>query len=250
MNSKWWWVLWIGLAVACKGTKTAPGELERMRPKTLLKEVSDRQVDYKTIRAKAKIEYETPEERTSFKGDLRMQKDSAIWMSIKPALGLEVARVLITPDSIKILDRINKQYVIEPYSYLERLYQAPLDFSVLQSLVSGGLIYTDHKELEVDIVDNQYSLVYESDSIRNNVRINPVNFTVARLLIEDLRYQRQVQIDYSDYSLVEERLFSHQRLVEAQAEAAYRLELDFSRVSFDRELTYTFVVSDNYERIE
>lgn len=248
--NRWVWLFWLVLTVACKGTQPTSGEIERMRPKALLKEVEATQIQYRTLQAKAKIEYETPDERTSFKGDLRMLKDSVIWMSIKPALGLEVARILVTPDTIKILDRINKQYLIQPYSYIEQMYQAPLDFAVLQSLVSGGLIYTNHKELEVDIVDNHYLLVYESDSLRNTMHINPVNFTVSNLMIEDPIYQRHVRIDYTDYATVDSQLFSHQRRVKAEAEQQYSLELDFSRVSFDRDLTFTFVVSDSYERIE
>lgn len=250
MSNVWWWLMWLVLAIACKGTQTATGEIERMRPKALLQEVQRNQIQYRTIQAKAKIEYETPGGKTSFKGDLRMLKDSVIWMSIKPALGLEVARILITPDTIKILDRLHKQYLIQPYSYLEQMYQAPLEFAILQSLVTGGLLYPHHSELDVDIVDNQYLLVYESDSLRNTMHINPVNFTVSNLLIEDPIYQRTVRIDFADYASVDNQLFSHQRRVKATAEEFYGLELDFGRVAFDRDLTYTFVVSDSYERIE
>lgn len=250
MNKQWWWLVVLLLAVACKSTKETTGEVERMRPRALLKEVRAQAITYQSLQAKAKIEYATPNDKSSFKGDVRMLKDSIIWLSIKPALGLEVARIVITPDSIKVLDRINKQYLIQPYSYITQLYEAPIDFALLQSLIAGGLLDDNPRGLTVDIVDNHYLLVYESDAYRNSMHINPFNFTINQLLIEDPAYNREVRIDYDDYTAVDDQLFSHRRQVVAEANAQYRLALDFSRVSFNRDLNVTFVVNDNYERIE
>ena len=36
----------------------------------------------------------------TFTLNVRMARDSVIWMSISPALGVEAARVLLTPDSV------------------------------------------------------------------------------------------------------------------------------------------------------
>ena len=42
----------------------------------------------------------------SFKASVRLARDSAIWMSISPALGVEVARILLTPDTVMFISKI------------------------------------------------------------------------------------------------------------------------------------------------
>ncbi|HRP81022.1 MAG TPA: DUF4292 domain-containing protein [Flavobacteriales bacterium] len=62
------------------------------------------------LAAKADISMEMHGERKSFKAHLRLVRDSAIWVSVTPALGIEVARVLLTPDSLKFIDKLHDQY--------------------------------------------------------------------------------------------------------------------------------------------
>src|SRR5437870_9115346 len=61
------------------------------------------QFDFTWLSAKADVEYtDRNNETTTFDVNVRMKKDSAIWISITPLLGIEVARVLVTPDSMRI----------------------------------------------------------------------------------------------------------------------------------------------------
>jgi hypothetical protein len=39
---------------------------------------------------------------------MRMYKDSAIWLSANAVLGIEAMRVLITKDSVKLLNKLDK----------------------------------------------------------------------------------------------------------------------------------------------
>ncbi len=38
-------------------------------------------------------------------------RDSAVWVSVIPALGIEMARALLTPDSLKLMDKLHDQYL-------------------------------------------------------------------------------------------------------------------------------------------
>ena len=75
----------------------------------------------------------------SFKATVRMARDSVIWASITPALGIEVARLLIRPDSLFLLSKIpgNAFYTAEPLERLQAWTGADLDFRDLQDLLSG-----------------------------------------------------------------------------------------------------------------
>ena len=54
----------------------------------------------------------------SFSGNLRIRKDSAIWISISPALGIEAFRILITNDSAKLLNRLNTTFFAGDLKYI------------------------------------------------------------------------------------------------------------------------------------
>lgn len=75
----------------------------------------------------------------SFKASVRLARDSAIWMSISPALGVEVARILLTPDTVMFISKIpgNKFYYAGDYEALSDWADTPLSFKDVQSILTG-----------------------------------------------------------------------------------------------------------------
>lgn len=55
-------------------------------------------------------------------GQLRMRKDSLIWVSVTATMGVEVLRAKISNDSIWILNRLEKTYLAEPLDSLGQSY--------------------------------------------------------------------------------------------------------------------------------
>ena len=49
---------------------------------------------------------------------VRMVRDEAIFISLRPMLGIEVGRLLITADSIYVIDKVHKRYAAEKVSLL------------------------------------------------------------------------------------------------------------------------------------
>lgn len=75
----------------------------------------------------------------SFKANIRMAKDSAIWISISPALGVEVARILLTHDSVHVLSKIpgNRFFYRGNYDAMSDWADTPLQFSDIQEILTG-----------------------------------------------------------------------------------------------------------------
>jgi hypothetical protein len=55
---------------------------------------------YNWFFAKAKIEIEDSKNNNTVNAIIRMKKDSVIWISLNAILGIEVSRILITPDTV------------------------------------------------------------------------------------------------------------------------------------------------------
>lgn len=89
---------------------------------------------YLTSKIKAKL---TSGGKTiSTSGNIRMKRDEVIQISlVDPVLGVaEVARLEFSKDRVLFIDRVHKQYADVPYSSVDFLQKANVDFNSLQSL--------------------------------------------------------------------------------------------------------------------
>ena len=112
-------LLILGLSVGCRSTKTltSSAEIDKgMTAKQVIRENSKQDVRFKTLQAKVRVDYT---EGNSSKGstvNLRIEKDKFIWMSAP----LGMARLMITPDSVKFYEKLNNQYFDGDFSLLTK----------------------------------------------------------------------------------------------------------------------------------
>ena len=66
---------------------------------------------------------------------MRMVRDQAIFISLRPILGIEVGRLLITADSLYAVDKVHKRYIAEKVSILTS--GIPLTVSDVQDIFLG-----------------------------------------------------------------------------------------------------------------
>jgi hypothetical protein len=129
----------------------------------LLKRYAENKYDFDWLGMKVDASFGTEDNSDSFKATIRMRKDSAIWVSIVPALGIEMIRVMITPDSLKYLSKIpeNKFYYTGGFDEIGRLIGIDFDFEMLQDLLVGNAIglEKDEQRFRSEIDDNDYLLI-------------------------------------------------------------------------------------------
>ena len=68
-------------------------------------------------------------------GQLRMRKDSLMWLSVTATMGMEVLRAKVTNDSVWVLNRIEKTYLAEPLDTVASRLGVPLSLPLLQALL-------------------------------------------------------------------------------------------------------------------
>ena len=129
----------------------------------LLKRYAENKYAFDWLGMKVDASFGTADNSDSFKATIRMRKDSAIWVSIVPALGIEMIRVMITPDSLKYLSKIpeNKFYYTGGFDEIGRLIGIDFDFEMLQDLLVGNAIglEKDEQRFRSEIDDNDYLLI-------------------------------------------------------------------------------------------
>jgi len=71
---------------------------------------------------------------------IRIQHDQKIWVSITAIAGIEVARAMITPDSLWLMNRLQSLYVKKPFSYVSQYAGSQVDYKMLESVFIGNAI--------------------------------------------------------------------------------------------------------------
>lgn len=113
--------------------------------------------DFQNLSSKGKMDYDDSKQALSPNFNLRIKKDSAIWIS-GSMLGFEGARCLITKDSVKVMMKIQKEYSL--YSFASLKAQTGLDFSfnTIQDLLLGNSLetFTDKNKITSDSVNSTF----------------------------------------------------------------------------------------------
>ena len=113
--------------VACKTSKKvveSPSASTKLKGEEVIQafdSVLAHQFQYKYLTAKASVDYtDRTGDTKNFDINLRMKRDSAVWISITPLLGIEAARLMVTTDSVFMLDRVHKTVLRRDINYLDR----------------------------------------------------------------------------------------------------------------------------------
>lgn len=99
---------------------------------------------------------------TKVNATLRIRRGEVIRLSVAPLLGIEVARMDITPDNVLLIDRLNKRYVKVSFAELSNLAHAELNFDILQSLFMNELFLPGKAQLTTSDV-TKFKIVSEGN---------------------------------------------------------------------------------------
>ncbi len=145
------------LMAGCKVKRAVEkSPLMPLNENALLELVAMNSVAYRTLSGKLSVSASTPDQNGSFKVNLRMGEDSAIWMSITPALGIEAVRILIEPDSLQFINKIKNQYFTGSYNSIDSLLKYTTKFQFIENLLVGNAVEIEPNEKYTSIVDNLY----------------------------------------------------------------------------------------------
>ena len=145
----WLFIIFIGsLTFSCKVQEknNVKLKIKTRSPNFLVKKLKSNEFQFETISAKAAVSViDSADKKKSFKTHIRIRKDSVIWMSIT-SFSIEAARVTITKDSVKFINRLNKEYFIGDFSYINRVFGTDLDYQMMEALLIGNSLDFDVNE--------------------------------------------------------------------------------------------------------
>lgn len=175
-------VLWLCATGCWSGRKSTSASLPLLAVPTLLEKLDNQASEWQTLGLRLESTASAMGKTGSFTLNVRMAKDSVIWMSISPALGVEAARILLTPDSVQVLSKLpGSRFVFQGnYAMLEEAIQAPVSFELVQDLMVGRPLMMDREldEYTGKVDGDRYVLLTKYDrSVRKLVGTDDKGFS-------------------------------------------------------------------------
>jgi hypothetical protein len=138
------------------------------KPEIVLENVQDSALNFSALTLKATISLSSGTQKTSVKSSMRIKRDSAIWASIT-FLGIAGAKVLLTDDSVEMINYKDKNYICEDFGKIVDVFNSNLiNLKNLQAILLGDLVdVEDYQKLHMKIVENRYVISTHSDRKAN-----------------------------------------------------------------------------------
>ncbi|HLP38596.1 MAG TPA: DUF4292 domain-containing protein [Lacibacter sp.] len=218
----------------------------------VLTNVEKKHIDFKTFSAKIKVDYSNSKGRQpDFVANVRMLKDSLIWISLSNDIGIEGIRVLISKDSIKVLDKLANTYQVRPLSHIQELSQIPFSFADLQDLLVGNPIFFNKDSITSYTNNvNGYTLLSVAPLFKNLLSV-ATDYSVQKSKLDDNdpTLNRTCDLIYNNYENKTGVSFSTQRQITISQQNKLDVELKFKDYKFNEELSYPFTVPKKFKRI-
>jgi hypothetical protein len=216
-----------------------------------LAQIDSNRIDFRTFNSKVNVDYKGFDgKKYDVNANVRMYKDSAIWISANAILGIEAMRVLITKDSVKLLDKINKVYTARSMQYLQEVTTLPLDLQTLQQLIIGNAVFKDSTVLNLTTNAGTISLLTIGRWFKNLLTVDASNKTLVHSKLDDVNIARNrtADLSYGDYENKKGPLFATKRRIVVTESKILDIKLDFKQYDFNQEVSFPFSVPKNYDR--
>ncbi len=221
---------------SCKATREIlKPEIKPLSTLKLLKHIQENSLVYENLSISRIIcQFTGNQSKTSFRISLKAIRDKKILASITK-LNIPVGRVLLTPDSVIYVNYIDRNYFIDDYTFLSNYLNIDLDFLTVQSIISNNAFSyrndpkdRDFKTFTTSVESGMYVLQSEKEKrvfkleekgktqkierrlkrlednalILQKMYVNPTNFGLIKLLIEDKTNHRKMEMNFDEFEKV------------------------------------------------
>lgn len=208
-------------------------------------------IDYETFNAKIKVEYQDSKgKQPDVTAIVRIVKDSAIWISLTATfLNFEIYRVLITKDSVILLNKQDKEVQYRSLDYLQEVTEIAFDFFTLQELLVGNPVFVDSNIVYYKKTDNQILFSMVGKYFKNLLTLSSDSYLLTHSKLDDIDISRSRTADltYADYENKTGIYFSTYREITVSEKNKLDIRMNFKQYEFNKELSVYFNVPKNYK---
>lgn len=242
-------------------------KLDFKTARALSRYVRENEFQFTWLYAKANVESTIDGKDESFDIKLSIKKDSAILVSIRYILGLEVAKVLITRDSVKMVNYINKNYFKGDFNYINELLNADLDYDLLQAVLFGNSAeFSDDDAKLKPVTDRQncrYILsterkrrlrrIQNGSELKNAMQaltLDPNNFKILKNEFIDPATNRKFIANYGNFTSKDSVFAPYHVDIDIIAQKKASLKIDYVRIEKNTVQKLSVNIPSKYEQLQ
>jgi hypothetical protein len=260
--------IFLMLLASCKSTRPLiKAPLKEEGPEYLYSRLKENEFSFDWLSLKFDARYTEKRNTTEFKGQIRIRRDSLIWVSITPALGIELFRMVITNDSVKYVNRFNKGYFVGDYALVSRFLQIDIDFDILQSVIMGNdFQFYENNTFRASIDNLEYKLSttgrrkirkeaeeHSNDPVilLQNIWLDPESFKITKIDVKEyLKENRKLNATYADFVITDSQKYPSTLYFDIMAEEVMKIRINYNKVTLNEPMTFPFSIPENYRRIQ
>lgn len=224
------------------------------------------EIDFNTLVFKFSGSYKFKDESQNFNGQVRIYNDSLIWVNIT-ALNIEVARVLISKDSVKFMNKLNKTYFVGGIDFINQRLNTELDFGMLQSVMVGNdfeyyeidkFEYSDKGDrLEMNTINRRKLRKFvENTQDYDKVLVQKICIDTAshKILNQEVRQlkneNKKFDVAYSNFYNIDGQLLPLQLMFKILGEKSGEISLEYSDPVLNSNPTMPFNIPAKYSPMQ
>ena len=246
----------------------------------LMKQVEKNIPTYATYSSKKMaVDLNSNGQKFSFTSQFFIDRNEEMIISLRK-MAVPIGKALVTPDSLKVINYYDKNYMLEDVNSIQKLIGFNLSYKMLQALLTADVTTI----FEADVFDEELiskvdSQMYKLETlfdinieramekgnekrlsryfkymndekfIRYHLWIDPDFFVTRRLKIEDIKESQNLEIFFDEYELVGWDLFPQKiTVVYKNPTQSVEAELKLVKPEFNTDEKINFNIPSKYKR--
>ncbi len=217
--------------------------------KKLIDSVNLQLPKFNTFSGRMSVSYESTDLSQDVNASIRIQKDTTIWISLTGPFGIEGARVLISPDSVLLMNKLNKSVERHPITFLEKLIHVPLSFNDFQNILIGGPVIYNGTVENFSFDQNGAAIIQLlAGTINNSLTVNKsTTKVISAELVDNSLNGRKCTVNYSDFDNSAANNFPKKRTIKVSGTGNISINLTYKDYEFDKQIDFPFNIPSNYK---
>lgn len=202
-------------------------------------------------KGKAKIVIETEKGSQKANLHLRLKKDEIIWISIINKV--EAARILVTQDSIKFMDRLNKSYYSNSIDSMGSFFNFDLDFDLIQNILTSR---APESNVDWKKAGDETIGIEKRDNWLMEYSVDTEKKMLQSLSIREIQGANKITVLYNgilgfDGGALAEGFSSDAVYSKGNRNGRIKADLSYDKFNFasEDEMSFTFRIPSKYEKL-
>ena len=229
----------------------APQPVATVKLADQMEAIKATQLNFNTFSGKANAKLDIDGEKNDVVLNIRINHDKEIWVSVSVTVlvTVEVARAIITPDSIQTMDKLHGLYLKKPFSYIYQYASKQINYKMLESLLVGNalpeILRDKNASLQTD--NGKTTLSGSLDDLVYALMLNP-DMKAGQLNLSNHNAGQSLLVTNNEFISAGSKTMPSQIDIQSAVQnKKNQITLHYTKVDLDQPLQYPFNIPESYK---